>query len=230
MNEYEDVDYYSEENNINLNDVEELNEDSNSILNEKEFEPSDEFNDDIKNFFEPANEPLNKCESEQNPVENIKNNSMSDYQIKLVEYSTLDFIEDLRLELQKLVPNEILHNGRLSDAKLSEYLGQAKEHIHGKKTLIKNNSSHKINLNFINDYEINLKSKFKEKSKFAMKIINKYLNTNQLKEHGRVQIYNHHPNIDMNYFSKIDSKEKAYWLGFFLLMDGFIKRIEGVIR
>lgn len=145
---------------------------------------------------------------------------------KLEEYDTLEFIEDLRKELQKLVPNEILHNGRLSDAKLSEYLGQRKEHIHGKKNHIKNvNPSHKIYLDFIEDYIINLRSKFGEKSKYAIKILNKYINNNVLKKNGRVQIYNYHPDINLNYFSKIDSKEKAYWLGFFFA-DGWIYKTK----
>lgn len=221
MNEYEDIDYNPKENNINLSDVKELKKNFKSILNEKEFEPSDEFNDQIKDNFEPADKPLNVCGDGQIHARNIKNNSAIDNSIKLEEYSTLDFVEDLRLELQNLVPNEILHNGRLSDAKLSEFLGQVKEHIHGQKSSMKSNSSHKINLNFIDDYKINLKSKFGEKNKDAINIINKYCNMNELKEHGRVQIYNHHPNININYFSKIDSKEKAYWLGFFFA-DGWI--------
>lgn len=221
MNEYEDIDYNPKENNTNLSEVKELNKNFKSILNEKEFDPSD--NDQIKNNFEPADKPLNVCGDGQINARNIKDKPTSDNSIKLVEYNTLDFVEDLRLELQKFVPNEILHNGRLSDAKLSEFLGQVKDHIHGQKSRLKKNSSHKINLNFVDDYKINLKFKFGEKSKDAINIIDKYLNTNELKEHGRVQIYSHHPNIDINYFSKIDSKEKAYWLGFFFA-DGWIHK------
>ncbi len=221
MKEYEDVEYDLEENIKDLNEGEELNDYPNLVLNEKEFEPSDKFNEELTINFEPADEPSTDSKSGKILIENIKNNSLKENSKKLEDYDTLDFIKDLRIELQKLVPDEILHNGRLSDAKLSVLLGQGKEHIHGKKNLIKINPSHKIYLNFINEYERNLKSKFGERSSGAMKILKKYLDTNKLKEHGRVQIYDHHPNIDINYFTEIDTKEKAYLLGFFFA-DGWI--------
>ncbi|KKL84806.1 hypothetical protein LCGC14_1961030, partial [marine sediment metagenome] len=164
MKEYEDVEYDLEENIKDLNEGEELNDYPNLVLNEKEFEPSDKFNEELTINFEPADEPSTDSKSGKILIENIKNNSLKENSKKLEDYDTLDFIKDLRIELQKLVPDEILHNGRLSDAKLSVLLGQGKEHIHGKKNLIKINPSHKIYLNFINEYERNLKSKFGERS------------------------------------------------------------------
>ncbi len=40
-------------------------------------------------------------------------------------------------------------------------------------------------------------------------------------------IFKYHPNIDIHYFKKVDTKNKAYWLGF-LFADGFIKTNKGV--
>ena len=36
------------------------------------------------------------------------------------------------------------------------------------------------------------------------------------------KIYYYHPSIDLNFFERIDSKKKAYWLGL-LYADGYIK-------
>ena len=41
------------------------------------------------------------------------------------------------------------------------------------------------------------------------------------------QIFKYHPNIDIHYFKQVDTKKKAYWLGF-LFADGFIKTNKGV--
>lgn len=40
------------------------------------------------------------------------------------------------------------------------------------------------------------------------------------------RIFRYHPNIDIHYFKQIDTKKKAYWLGF-LFADGFIKTNKG---
>jgi len=40
------------------------------------------------------------------------------------------------------------------------------------------------------------------------------------------RIFRYHPNIDIHYFKQIDTKKKAYWLGF-LFADGFIKTDKG---
>ncbi len=54
---------------------------------------------------------------------------------------------------------------------------------------------------------------------------------NDLRFKKKVPIYRHifkyHPNIDIHYFKQVDTKKKAYWLGF-LFADGFIKTNKGV--
>lgn len=42
-------------------------------------------------------------------------------------------------------------------------------------------------------------------------------------------IYRHHPNINLDYFKVIDTKEKAYWLGF-LFADGWLSRQTKNVR
>jgi hypothetical protein len=40
------------------------------------------------------------------------------------------------------------------------------------------------------------------------------------------RIYTHHPNIKLDYFKAIDSKEKAYWLGCMLKAGCQDKKME----
>ena len=42
-------------------------------------------------------------------------------------------------------------------------------------------------------------------------------------------IYKHHPNINLDYFKVIDSKDKAYWLGW-LFAEGWMSKQKGGIR
>jgi len=54
-----------------------------------------------------------------------------------------------------------------------------------------------------------------------IRIIKEYINRYNPKPSPNYQTYNYHPNFKKNYFEVINSKEKAYWLGF-LYADGYI--------
>ncbi len=60
-----------------------------------------------------------------------------------------------------------------------------------------------------------------EVQKKIIGIINKYQEILDPKPSPHYQMYNHHPNFKRDYFSIINTKEKAYWLGF-LFADGYI--------
>lgn len=138
-------------------------------------------------------------------------------------YNSIMFIEDLRKEIQKLIPREELHGGRLSNEKLSQLLGQRKNHIKQIILNSKKNPSYKIALDFLNEYEANLKLKFLVNAPRIIKLIEKYRNSSKLPQSTREHIFKYHPNIILDYFENIDAKEKAYWLGF-LFADGWLSQ------
>ena len=50
-----------------------------------------------------------------------------------------------------------------------------------------------------------------------------------MNQRRKSKIYIHHPNINLDYFKVIDTKEKAYWLGF-LFADGWLSRQARYVR
>ncbi|MFX1364442.1 MAG: hypothetical protein ACFFCE_04810 [Promethearchaeota archaeon] len=62
-----------------------------------------------------------------------------------MEYSTLDFIEDLRKEISELVSTSKIHRKILSYDKFSEYLGMHIRYIRDTRFRIKNSNSPKHN-------------------------------------------------------------------------------------
>ncbi|MBA7703239.1 hypothetical protein ES703_112021 [subsurface metagenome] len=119
---------------------------------------------------------------------------------------------------------------------LSLYLGQVESHIRRKK-----NKGNEIVQDMLGDYELFLKSRFSLWKKEAVdkeyrlllrdvkdktiKFLEKYRELNNLKKykHG-ITVFEHHPNLKVNYFERIDTKEKAYWLGW-LFAEGWLSKI-----
>lgn len=71
-----------------------------------------------------------------------------------------------------------------------------------------------IGLDRLEEFISSLKSKFKEKSRVIIDFLEKYSEINDLPYSNRYKIYDHHPKIILDYFKEINTKEKAYWLGF----------------
>ena len=132
------------------------------------------------------------------------------------EYDMFMLWEDLRQYLQKIVDKSLLYNGRLPYTTLSKLLGQVRSHIKQMKANVKarNISSHTLALDYLNSYSENLKLRFGEKIRPIFKFIEKYKDFNSLRKSSLYQVYKYHPHLKIDYFEKIDSKEKAYWLGF----------------
>lgn len=94
-----------------------------------------------------------------------------------------------------------------------------------------------FSIKILNDFRKAIKENFKKwKNKYPILIsnlnyveskllflINKYEKIHQPKETPNSQIKTYHPNIKIDYFKKINTKEKAYWLGF-LYADGYISK------
>lgn len=155
---------------------------------------------------------------------------------ELKKYSANDLFEDIRKNLESIVPLDVLWGGKLTDTMLSLYLGQVESHIRRKK-----NKGNEIVQDMLGDYELFLKSRFSLWKKEAVdkeyrlllrdvkdktiKFLEKYRELNNLKKykHG-ITVFEHHPNLKVNYFERIDTKEKAYWLGW-LFAEGWLSKI-----
>jgi len=135
-------------------------------------------------------------------------------------YTTLDFIKDLLYELN-------IYNYELSIlfGKDERYLDEIRQRIR-KPNHQKYNPNFKFSLENLEILENNLINKYGEKSYRCncFCFIERYRTMNEdLKEYSGQQYHIHHPNLNAYYFNVIDTKEKAYWLGF-LCADGYISR------
>lgn len=155
-------------------------------------------------------------------------------EIKSQVITTKKFIETLRRLIERIVPKEYLRNKNgiltLSDNKLSKFLGKEERFI---KTYInkylKQNSTYKIALDTLIEWKHALNLNFGDLAKEAINIINAYIILHKpvipISRKKDMQIYKFHRFFNKNYFSVIDTIEKAYWLGFFFA-DGYITIIN----
>ena len=146
-----------------------------------------------------------------------------------IVYNELMLIEDLRRELQKIVLPSKLFQGRLSDENLSEILGQVKSHITSIKANVKNIPNYKIAIDLLKNYKSNLRIQYGEKCKYAFIFIKNYRNINLLPRSTKFQVFKHHPNLKVDYFKNINTKQKAYWLGWLYAESWMSKQRSGVI-
>ncbi len=147
-------------------------------------------------------------------IENLNTDISTDIKFGKEPYTVLMLISDLKKDLQSIT------NSIISDKKLSKYLSQNEKLITYIKKNNKRNSRFQISLQELSKYKANLKTRLKEKSLSAIKIIEKYKRLNILKKRPD-KIFNFHPNFKLYYFKNINTKEKAYWLGF-IFADGSI--------
>jgi len=143
-------------------------------------------------------------------------------------YNTIDFLDDLKKETQKLMPGKIVTNKIMSEL----LTGQKGRHYETKKTLVerytKNEKIYLIAEDVLEGYKANLKSYSKDKyqqSNFDW-IFKRYCQANSLKKFAKSTL-NYNPNLNLDYFDIIDLKEKAYWLGW-VFAEGHITKRGGV--
>ena len=125
--------------------------------------------------------------------------------ITKIIYSTLEFVQDLKKEVTAILSKYI------SNEKLGEILGQKKSHIRSILEYARKDPNYLLTLDLITIWEKQLKSKITY-SKKLKSIIKNYKNTNKLLQKRQWVLY-HHPDLDLDYFKVIDTKEKAYWFG-----------------
>jgi len=169
---------------------------------------------------------------------NLKKNNSKSFVIDKsgAKYTTLDFIEDLRIKISKLIPKEELSRGRLSYYKVSKILGQGTYFITHIKSRIINpndpdyNPNYKFSKKLLESFSKHLEVRFKHKAKGCLNLIKKYKDKNHdLKDYSRQQYHIHNPNLKEDYFREINDKEKAYWFGF-LGADGSIEGYRIIIE
>ncbi|KKN33047.1 hypothetical protein LCGC14_0807800 [marine sediment metagenome] len=157
-----------------------------------------------------------------------KNLTHIQYLIATMSYSTLRFIEDLRIEVSKLVSSCELHGGTLSYDKFSEYLGMHVRYIRDTRFKIKNSNSPKYNPEFkfsedqLKNFLISLSRKLSDIDISRCKeIVFEYIEKNKLLKYRRQQWHFHNPNLKYEFFKSLDTTNKGYYFGL-LLADGFI--------
>lgn len=158
----------------------------------------------------------------------IKNNEKSLLNQKL--YNAPELIADLKSQLTSLIPVEELWGGKLTDKKLSLILGRKSSYISSLRKLSKRNHDFMIAKDILNDFETNLRIKFNKLSENAISYIIKYRKLNNIRKFSQKNyILNFHPNINLDYFKSINTKEKAYWLGW-LYAEAWLTNDKGCIR
>jgi len=146
-------------------------------------------------------------------IKNYNNDSKNNKYSKET-YTVLMLINDLKKDLH-------LETGFIiTDKKLSKVLSQNEKLITYIKKNTNRNPRFQISLQEISECKSNLRKTLKEKSFNAIKLIEKYKRLNNVKK-SPLKIYDFHPNLTLHYFKNINSKEKAYWLGF-IFADGGI--------
>jgi hypothetical protein len=118
-------------------------------------------------------------------------------------YDELSFITDLKAEIEN-------HSGRISDPRMSAYLGQIYDYIRYVKKNAKRNPNFHIPHQELQEFKQNLRSHIPD---ISLKTIRKYKKLNSLRI-GKSKVYDYNEYFVENYFKEINSLEKAYWLGF----------------
>ncbi|KKM07404.1 hypothetical protein LCGC14_1734250, partial [marine sediment metagenome] len=154
-------------------------------------------------------------------------------------YNTLELIEDLKREIEQIAPTHVIVNGKqvktlfggkLSENKLGIFLGKTVTYIKDNlKKQIKRNHEYIISLEVLEGYAASLTEFFGEKVQNALRFIEQYKSINNPMKSTKYQIYKYHPNFKIDYFNQMNTKEKAYWLGF-LYADGWAINERGLFR
>ncbi|MFX1313747.1 MAG: hypothetical protein ACFFHD_14245 [Promethearchaeota archaeon] len=141
-------------------------------------------------------------------------------------YSTLDYIEDLRNEVGKLIPNNEKPKGKLSYDNLSLFIGTNKRYIRDVKTNLLNEGYPFYNPNFqfsnkqLETFLDSLSKRFgKEKLESVRRITMKYKDTNDLIDYRPQQWHIHNPDLKYDFFKTLDNPKSGYYFGL-LLADG----------
>ncbi|MFX0024500.1 MAG: hypothetical protein ACFE9S_19455 [Candidatus Hermodarchaeota archaeon] len=154
-------------------------------------------------------------------------------------HDTLKFLEVFRREVEKIVPSSFLTRRQfgapstLSIATLSRLIYGVDYRIQKKIVKrVRKNPSYIIALDDLNHWITRLRVGFDiyliGSPDHAINLVKNYIDLHKneiiISRNPDMQLYLHHPNINENYFSLIETIEKAYWLGFFFGDGWIVKR------
>jgi hypothetical protein len=179
--------------------------------NEDNWEPFDDENEDKKNIIENKWEPFDKIEETK---------------IKLkIKYKAIDFFNDIKTELAQLFPKKDIFNGKLKNKVLSRLFGVKDSHVKSKIS-----DKTEISLEQLNSYLLNLKASLTQKgielTKNLQHFFERYRSKNVLRKYTYGSVLDYHPDFKIRYFNEINTKEKAYWLGW-LYAEGWMSSLVG---
>lgn len=142
-------------------------------------------------------------------------------------YSTNEFIEDLNRVLSNILPLPIVvdsqkislnNKGTLPDTNLSYLLCRYNKKIKRiKRNIREGNFSYKIAKDELKEWEHNLNSILGDRVSIILPSFQKYEKNNKNLPNSRKngkKVLNFHPNLKIDYFENINTRSKAYWLGF----------------
>jgi len=144
----------------------------------------------------------------------------------LAGLKTIRLIEELRLEIAKLLPNNQLWGGTLSYDKFSNYLGMNEHYIRTLKNRVTNQKYPSYNPYFafsndqLDDFIRNLSRKFgKDRIHRCNELILKYKKEIKILDYRHQQWHIHNPNLRYSAFKNLDNTKDGYYFGL-LLADG----------
>ncbi|MFX1572864.1 MAG: hypothetical protein ACFFB0_08945 [Promethearchaeota archaeon] len=155
-------------------------------------------------------------------------NNLNVISINSNKYNTLNFINDLKRITANYIPEKRLLNDKLTDEQLSIVLGQTRFHIKKKRDQIKQNPNYIISIETLKEYKSQIDKNLCRVPKEITELFNKYVKINNPKK-SIYGIYRWHSCLKINYFEDIDTKEKAYWLGW-LFAEAWLSKHGNNIR
>ncbi|MFW9877325.1 MAG: LAGLIDADG family homing endonuclease, partial [Candidatus Thorarchaeota archaeon] len=165
----------------------------------------------LREFLEKMHKPV----ATQNDTENYKkNNEIED---ERSSYSVIEFFRDIKRQLS------CIEKKRFNYRQISiKFLKLKNKWVINDKILhSKGDPDYVIEATLLSIYEKRIKSKIGKEFSKLKKFFERYRSIN-LNNRLKASI-NVHPNLDINYFKKIDSIRKAYWLGW-LYAEGHLSR------
>ena len=143
------------------------------------------------------------------------------------QFPTENFLEELNHMLTEILPLNLVidgrkirmfYNGALTDSTMSFLLCRYKNRIRRiKRNIREGNLNYKIAKDELEEWETNIISALGNKAIEIKKIFKEYRTKNKdlpLSRRKGKKVLNFHPNLKMDYFENINTKNKAYWLGF----------------
>jgi len=139
-------------------------------------------------------------------------------------YKAVEFLNDIKIELVPLLSPNDIYAAKVKNRVLSKLFGETESHVKSKISDKTEISLEQLQ-SYLSNLKVSLKKKGREIPQNILKLFERYKTENTLKQYTYGSILDKHPDFNINYFKKIDTKEKAYWLGW-LFAEGWLSLIK----